>query len=375
VIPFNRATYNGEERKNLDLVLSQGYAAGNGPLTKQAESMLSEIHDGSKALLLTSCTHALELSARLLDLQPGDEVIVPSFSFVSTASAFIWNGAKPVFADVRRDTLNIDPESVERLITSKTKAICIVHYAGAGAEPERFARIATEHGIALIEDNAHGLGGSWNGQPLGTFGSISTLSFHETKNVSCGEGGAIILSDASLMERAEILREKGTNRSQYLRGAIDKYQWMDSGSSWVCSEFQAAVLVAQLKRLHAIQAARDRIWETYHLALADWAERNDIQRPSVPAIAHHTSHIYHLRLPSNSERDRFIDHMHQHGVHVVFHYQSLHASPFGRALNRSRNSCPNSDHASQCLVRLPIFEALTDDQLGHICDSILTFGQ
>ena len=226
MIPFNRPSFEGRELDYIAETIRQGCISGGGEFTKRAEKILADQHGGSTALLTTSCTHALEMSARLLDLQPGDEVIVPSYTFVSTASAFRWNGAVPVFADSRADTLNIDPRDVERRITSRTKAICIVHYGGVGAEPAVFADLASDNGLVLIEDNAHGFGGEYGGKRLGTFGAMSTLSFHETKNLTCGEGGAIVLNDPGLVERAEILREKGTDRSQFLRGQVDKYTWV-----------------------------------------------------------------------------------------------------------------------------------------------------
>jgi dTDP-4-amino-4,6-dideoxygalactose transaminase len=285
MIPFNRASFVGNERMFFDDALSRGHISGNGQFTKDAEQLLTSLVGGNATLLTTSCTHALELSARLLDLKPGDEVIVPSYTFVSSASAFAINGATPVFVDVRDDTLNIDLDQTRAAITERTKAICIVHYAGVGAEPDNFSRLASERGIALIEDNAHGLGGSWQGKALGSFGMCSTMSFHETKNVTCGEGGAIALQSRELLERAEILREKGTNRSRFLRGQVDKYTWVDVGSSWVMSDLLAAVLCAQLEQFESIQNDRMRIWDTYERELADWAKKNGVRTPVIPTEA------------------------------------------------------------------------------------------
>jgi len=314
------------------------------------------------------------MAARLLDLQPGDEVIVPSYTFVSTASAFMWNGAIPVFADIRPDTLNVDPASVEARITERTKAICIVHYAGVGAEPDRFADMALRHDVTLIEDNAHGLGARYQGQTLGTFGSMSTLSFHETKNVTCGEGGALVINDSELIERAEILREKGTNRSQFLRGQVDKYTWVDSGSSWVMSDLLAGVLVGQLERFTAIQQRRIVLWNRYQQELGQWARTNGVELPTIPSEVEHSAHMFHVRLPSLASRDQFIEHMRDHGVLAVFHYQSLHTSPQGLSLgNDSIPSCPHSDRTSKTLVRLPLFVSMEDSDQAHVLDAIRRF--
>lgn len=372
MIPFNRPAFQGREFDYIAEALRRGLISGNGTFTKQAEAALSEIHHGSSALLTTSCTHALELSARLLDLQPGDEVIVPSFTFVSTASAYMWSGAVPVFADSRPDTLNIDPRDVERLITSRTKAICIVHYAGVGAEPEEFAKLADENNLTLIEDNAHGLGGDYAGKRLGTFGAMSTLSFHETKNVTCGEGGAIILNDPALVERAEILREKGTDRSRFLRGQVDKYTWVDVGSSWVISDLLAAVLLAQLERFEEIQDFRMRLWKRYQETLEPWAVEVEATLPSIPSEAHHTAHMFHLRFDTIERRDAFIRHLDDQGALAVFHYQALHESPMGRRLGH-RNECPRASKAADTLVRLPLFNDMSESEQGAVIEAALSF--
>ena len=373
MIPFNRASFLGTERKLFDDALSKGHISGNGHYTKEAERQLAALVGGKSTLLTTSCTHALELSARLLDLQPGDEVIVPSYTFVSSAAAFAINGATPVFVDVRDDTLNIDFEQARAAITGRTKAICVVHYAGIGAEPDAFAKLASEQGIALIEDNAHGLGGTWQGQPLGSFGMCSTMSFHETKNVTCGEGGAIALRTQELFERAEILREKGTNRSRFLRGQVDKYTWVDVGSSWVMSDLLAAVLCAQLDQFDAIQEDRMKIWDTYDRELTSWAKENGVRTPVIPADAKHTAHMYHLRLPSLSDRTAFIDHLKDHEVLAVFHYQALHQSPVGRSKGRSRASLPVTEAAADTLVRLPLYRSLSEQELDRVLEAVTSF--
>lgn len=373
MIPFNKASFDGNELEYLAQAIHQGHTSGNGPFTQQAESLLAHMHGGSPTLLTTSCTHSLEMAARLLDLQPGDEVIVPSYTFVSTASAFLWNGAKPVFADIRPDTLNIDPASVRERITDRTRAICIVHYAGVGAEPDRFVEIARESGLTLIEDNAHGLGATYRGQTLGTFGALSTLSFHETKNVTCGEGGALIINDAERVERAEILRDKGTNRSRFLRGQVDKYTWVDVGSSWVMSDLLAAVLVGQLKRFDEIQLRRQTLWSRYYQELSSWACAQGIILPVIPVEAKHSAHMFHLRLPSLESRDRFIEHLRNDNIFSVFHYQSLHASPHGLLIGDQKHGCPQSELASAHVARLPMFVSMQDFEQEHVIESVTKF--
>lgn len=372
VIPFNRPSFHGNERLYMEQAITNGSISGNGEFTRKAEAALSEMHDGAAVLLTTSCTHALEMSARLLDLQPDDEVIVPSYTFVSSASAFMWNGARPVFANSRADTLNIDPADVAGLITPRTKAICIVHYAGVGADPREFAELAERHGIALIEDNAHGLGGTFEGQLLGTFGAMSTLSFHETKNITCGEGGALVINDPALVERAEILREKGTNRARFLRGQVDKYTWVDIGSSWVMSDMLAAILAAQLEGFDEIQERRLALWNRYHQGLADWASEANVLLPCIPVEAAHTAHMFHLRLASLERRDAFIQHMQERGVQTVFHYQALHESPVGLSLDQA-HACQVASDASHTLVRLPLFYDLSALDQQIIIDAVTAF--
>ena len=373
MIPFNKATYHESDRAYLNQALESGHSSGNGPFTRQVEAKLSALHQGSPALLTTSCTHALELAGRLLSLGPGDEVVVPSYTFVSTASAFLWNGAKPVFADVSPDTFNIDLRSVEQLVTDRTKAVCIVHYAGVGADPARFTDFCADRGLALIEDNAHGLGGVYEGRTLGTFGSMSTLSFHETKNVTCGEGGALVLNDVALVERAEILREKGTDRSRFMRGQTQKYTWMDSGSSWVMSDLLAALLLGQLERLDAITESRMRIWDTYREALAAWAHAIGASLPVIPAQAQHTAHMFYIVMPSSKVRDQFVEHMRRLDITVAFHYQSLHSSPMGSSLSPAVIDAPVSDRASRRLIRLPIYESLQPEDQAKVIDAVTAF--
>lgn len=373
MIPFNRATFDGKELANLAQAVANGHVSGNGAFTKRAEQMLTDIHRSGHSLLTTSCTHSLELCARLLDLQPGDEVIVPAFTFVSTAAAFMLHGATPVFVDVRDDTLNIDPYLAEQAITSRTRAICIVHYAGVGATPDIFKELADRHGLVLIEDNAHGLFGHYEGVPLGTFGQLSTMSFHETKNVTCGEGGALHINDDSYLERAEILREKGTNRSRFLRGQVDKYTWVDVGSSWVMSDLLAGVLVGQLERRKSIQSRRLEIWQTYDQRLASWADELKVKRPTVPSNCDHPGHMYHLRLSSLDDRTRFIDHLKNKDVMAVFHYQPLHLSAVGKSLGGRSGQHPVTENAADTLVRLPIHLDLSPSQLDRIISVVMEF--
>ena len=372
MIPFNRPSFDGNELAYISEAVMNRHTAGNGPLAKRAEAMLQEIQGGGTVLLTTSCTHALELSARLLDLQPGDEVIVPAFTFVSTASAFMWNGGAPVFADVREDTLNIDPDAVEALITDRTRAICIVHYGGVGAEPERFRHIAAERGLTLIEDNAHGLGARYQGAALGTFGAMSTLSFHETKNITCGEGGALVLNDPYLVERAEILREKGTDRSRFSQGQVDKYTWVDIGSSWVLSDLLGGVLVGQLERFEEIQQTRKVLWTNYREGLADWAGEKGFLMPVIPEGTEHVGHMFHLRFADLVQRNQFIAHMRKRDILVVFHYQALDDSPIGRSLGRD-SYCRNARRAADTIVRLPIYASLSSAEQAHVISSALSF--
>ena len=294
-IPFNRADIGPHDIELLAESISAGHISGNGPFTKRAEEQITKIIGSNRTLLTTSCTHALEMSALLLRLKPGDEVIVPAFTFVSTASAFMLYGAKPVFVDVRQDTLNIDLDQAEAAITSRTRAICVVHYGGVACEMERLVKLAKDHDLMLIEDNAHGLFAKYRGKYLGTFGALATQSFHETKNITCGEGGALVINDASLAERAEILREKGTDRTKFLRGQVDKYTWVDTGSSWVISDLLAAILFGQLSRADEIYKQRMDIWNRYHTELEAWALNNNVALPTVPEGCEHTGHVYHLR--------------------------------------------------------------------------------
>ena len=372
-IPFNRADIGKHDIELLSESISAGHISGNGPFTKRAEEQITKTLGNDRTLLTTSCTHALEMSALLLRLKPGDEVIVPAFTFVSTASAFMLYGAKPVFVDVRQDTLNIDLDQAEAAITPRTRAICVVHYGGVACEMDRLTKLAKDHNLILIEDNAHGLFAKYRGKYLGTFGALATQSFHETKNITCGEGGALVINDASLAERAEILREKGTDRTKFLRGQVDKYTWVDVGSSWVISDLLAAILFGQLSRADEIYEQRMKIWNRYHNELQSWAAKHDVTLPSVPNGCEHTGHVYHLRFQHGVQRDKFIDHLKQLGIYAVFHYQPLHLSSVGRTLGGQEGQFPVTESAGDCLVRLPLFNSLTSDEQTYIIDSIKVF--
>ena len=372
-IPFNRADIGKNDIELLGESISAGHISGNGPFTKRAEEQITKILGNDRTLLTTSCTHALEMSALLLRLKPGDEVIVPAFTFVSTASAFMLYGAKPVFVDVRQDTLNIDVDQAEAAITPRTRAICVVHYGGVGCEMERLVKLAQDHNLILIEDNAHGLFAKYRGKYLGTFGALATQSFHETKNITCGEGGALVINDASLAERAEILREKGTDRTKFLRGQVDKYTWVDTGSSWVISDLLASILFGQLCRADDIYIQRMKIWNRYDTELKTWASKHNVALPTVPDGCEHTGHVYHLRFQRGDQRDKFIDHLKQLGIYAVFHYQPLHLSTVGRSLGGRDGQFPVTESAGDCLVRLPLFNALTDDEQTHIIESVKVF--
>jgi dTDP-4-amino-4,6-dideoxygalactose transaminase len=373
MIPFNRAEINEYDIKLLTSSIGNRHISGNGSFTKTAESLLGKTINVPRVLLTTSCTHALEMSALLTKVGLGDEVIVPSFTFVSSASAFLLFGATPVFVDVEQDTLNIDPIAMEKAITPRTRAVCLVHYGGIAANLDRILEIARENNLAVIEDNAHGLFSTYKGKPLGSFGNLATQSFHETKNITCGEGGALLINDENLVERAEILREKGTDRTKFLRGQVDKYTWVDVGSSWVMSDMLAAILCGQLERADAINAQRIAIYNRYDNELRQWAEKHGVITPFHPTDTTHTAHVYHLRFRVGEMRDRFITHLAEHQIGAVFHYQPLHLSKIGRQLGGSVGDCPVTEHAGDCLVRLPLFNTLSMDEQTQVIEAINSF--
>jgi dTDP-4-amino-4,6-dideoxygalactose transaminase len=371
-VPFNRLTLLGDEFRYAAQAIEGTHISGDGPFSRRVHELLENALGVPKALLTTSCTHALEMAALLLRIEPGDEVILPSFTFVSTANAFVLRGAKPVFVDIRPDTLNLDEQLLPRAMSARTKAIVAVHYAGVGCEMDSIVTTAAARGIAVVEDNAHGLFATYRGRYLGTFGTFATQSFHETKNFTCGEGGALIVNDPRYIEEAEIVREKGTNRSRFFRGQVDKYTWVELGSSYVLSDMLAAFLYAQLEQRDVVQEQRRRIWERYARELRGWAEANGVALPYVPDHCGQAYHMFYLRLPSLRERTRFIQYLRESGINAVFHYVPLHSSPMARSLGVEAR-CPVTDRTSDQLVRLPFFNALRDDEQDRIIETIATF--
>jgi dTDP-4-amino-4,6-dideoxygalactose transaminase len=372
-IPFNRPSLTGNELRYIAEAVERGHISGDGYFTKQCHRVLEESLGVPKALLTTNCTHALEMSALLLNIQPGDEVICPSFTFVSTINAFVLRGAKPVFVDVRLDTLNLDETLLEAVITPRTRAILVVHYAGVACEMDTILAIAERHGIPVVEENAHGLFARYRGQYLGTFGVMATQSFHETKNFHCGEGGALLVNDPQYIERAEIIREKGTNRSRFFRGQVDKYTWVDVGSSYLPSEVLSAFLYAQLEARETIQAQRQRIWETYNAELDEWAAHHDVQLPTVPAHCEQAYHLFYMVLPSLQSRQNLIAHLKQHNILAVFHYLPLHLSEMGINYGGKPGDCPVTERLGDCLLRLPFYNDLADSDQARVIDAIRSF--
>jgi dTDP-4-amino-4,6-dideoxygalactose transaminase len=372
-IPFNRACFEGNERLYIEQALSNGHISGDGPFTRKCHEFFQTRLGVPKALLTTSCTHALEMSALLLNLKPGDEVIVPSFTFVSTVNAYVLRGVKPVFADIRPDTLNLDENVLERLITPRTKAIVPVHYAGVGCEMDAIMRIANAHRIPVVEDNAHGLFGKYKGQYLGTFGCMATQSFHETKNFCCGEGGALLVNDPHLVERAEIIREKGTNRSRFFRGMVDKYTWVDVGSSYLPSDILAAYLLAQLEVDTQIQAKRKSVWDRYNTRLKDWAHKNDVRMPVIPAHCEQVYHMFYLLFPDLVRRQAFLAYLKERQIMSVFHYLPLHLSDMGKQFGGKAGDCPVTENVSDRLARLPFFNNLSESDQDRVIECITTF--
>jgi len=369
-ILFNRPCLVGNELDYITDVIKVGHASGDGAYTRRCQALLERVLGVPKVLLTTSCTHALEMAALLLDIQPGDEVIVPSFTFVTTVSAFVLRGAQPVFIDIRPDTLNLDETRLERLITPRTKAIVPVHYAGVGCEMDIILEIARRHNVAVVEDNAHGLFGKYKDKYLGTFGCLATQSFHETKNFSCGEGGALLVNDPKYIERAEIIREKGTNRSRFFRGQVDKYTWVDLGSSYLPSDILAAFLYAQLEAREQIQVKRQRIWEYYYENLQDWAKDHAVRLPVVPMHCEQPYHMFYLLMPSLEQRQALITCLKTRGILSVFHYLPLHLSKMGRQFGGKEGDCPVTESVSDQLVRLPFYNDLQKEELERVCEAI-----
>ena len=372
-IPFNRACLSGNELAYISKSVEDSHISGDGPFSRKCHSWLEGYLGVEKALLTTSCTHALEMTAFLLDIQPGDEVIFPSFTFVSTVNAFVIRGANPVFIDIRPDTLNLDENKLENLITERTKAIVVVHYAGVGCEMDAILDIAQRHGVPVVEDNAHGLFGKYKGKALGTFGVMATQSFHETKNVTCGEGGALLINDRQYIERAEILREKGTNRSRFFRGQVDKYTWVDFGSSYLPSDMLAAFLFAQFESHAKIQTTRKRIWETYYRDLTDWASGRGILLPQIPDHCQQAYHMFYMILPDLETRQALIEYLQKLGIWSVFHYLPLHLSEMGKQFGGKPGDCPVTEDISDRLLRLPFYNCLSQEDQRFVIDSICSF--
>jgi dTDP-4-amino-4,6-dideoxygalactose transaminase len=372
-IPFNRPCFQGNELEYISDAIRSGHISGDGRFTLKCQDFLETRLGVGKALLTSSCTDALEMSALLLDIKPGDEVIVPSFTFVSTINAFVLRGATAVFADIRRDTLNLDERQLESLITPRTKAIVPVHYAGVGCEMDVICEVARSNGVAVVEDNAHGLFGKYKDKYLGTFGALATQSFHETKNITCGEGGALLINDSRLVQRAEILREKGTDRSRFFRGQVDKYTWVDVGSSFLPSDVTAAFLYAQLEASLKIQVARKRIWDRYNSELSSWAFQNGISLPFVPNECEQAYHMFYLIMPSFERRTALIDHLKSAGILSVFHYLPLHRSSMGIKHAGRVAHCPVTDEVSDRLLRLPFFNDLSIEDQDKVIEALKDF--
>jgi dTDP-4-amino-4,6-dideoxygalactose transaminase len=372
-VSFNRPTSVANEQAYMSVAIEAGRISGDGIFTRRCSEFLEQKLGVPKTLLTTSCTHALEMSALLLNIEPGDEVIMPSFTFVSTANAFALRGARIVFADIRPDTLNIDERALESLITPRTKAIVVVHYAGVGCEMDSIMATAKKHGIAVVEDNAHGLFGKYRGKYLGTFGDFATQSFHETKNITCGEGGALLVNDSTCVEQAEIVREKGTNRSRFFRGLVDKYTWVALGSSYLPSEILAAFLWAQLEAYESIQHKRQAVWNRYAQGLLDWSEKVGIGLPQIPDFCEQSYHMFYVIMPDLENRQALIAHLKSAGIEAVFHYLPLHASEMGLRLGGRVGDCPVTESISDRLLRLPFYTDLKESDQARAIEALRAF--
>ena len=372
-VDFNHPVPVGSEYEYMRQAVESGHISGDGAFTKKCHALLERELGVAKALLTTSCTHALEMSAFLLDIRPGDEVVIPDFTFVSTVNAFVLRGAVPVFIDVRPDTLNLDESRLDAAITPRTRAIVPVHYAGVGCEMDSIMDIAGRHKVAVIEDSAHALFGKYKDKYLGTFGAMAAQSFHETKNFSCGEGGALLINDPGLVERAEIIREKGTNRARFFRGQVDKYTWVDIGSSYLPSDILAAFLYAQLEQREKVQSHRRRVWEMYQAGLQDWAAAHDVRLPTIPADCEQAYHMFYLLLPGLELRQKLIAYLRERGIYSVFHYLPLHLSDMGQKFGGRPGDCPVTERISDQLVRLPFHNALTGNDQEVVIEALREF--
>lgn len=372
-IPFNRPHMTGKELYYISQAHFNGALAGDGPFTKRCHTWLEQSTGASKVLLSHSCTAALEMSAMLLDVQPGDEVIMPSFTFVSTANAFVLRGATPVFIDVRADTLNLDERLIEDAITPRTRAIVPVHYAGVGCEMDAIMSVARRHSLKVVEDAAQGVMASYRGRALGAIGDLGNFSFHETKNVISGEGGALLVNDPALASMAEIVREKGTDRSRFFRGEVDKYTWQEAGSSFLPGELVAAFLWAQLEEAESITRQRLAIWQRYYEMLAPLEQAGFIRRPIVPAECEHNGHMFYILIAPGQDRQSLLAALKERGVSAVFHYVPLHSSPAGRRFGRANGNLTVTDDISERIIRLPLWIGLTPEQQAYVVEGITEF--
>jgi len=372
-IPFNSAKEIGDELKYIEQSIKTPHISSDGEFTSKCNLFFEEFFSLQKSFLTTSCTSALEAVALLLNLKPGDEIILPSYTFVSTANAFILNGAKPIFIDIRADTLNLDEKLLESHITNKTKAIIPVHYAGVACEMDEIIKIANDNNIIVIEDNAHGLFGKYKGKYLGTFGAFSTQSFHETKNLTCGEGGALFINDKKYIERAEIILDKGTNRKEFLSGLEDKYSWVDYGSSYRLADLLAAFLYGQIRGYTEIQSKRKKIFNYYFKNLTDWAINNGVSLPTIPKHCESSYHIFYIIMPDKRSRDNLIDWLKKRDIKAVFHYIPLNSSKMSIKNGWDTSECPVSVRISETIIRLPFYHSLENKDLDIIINKIIDF--
>jgi len=374
-IPFNKPYFGKSSSIELSKVLESDKFSGDGPMTGLATSKLIEVMDVPNALLTTSCTQSLELSSLLLDLKPGDEVIMPAFNFTSQAIAVANFGAIPVFVDINRKTKNIDFKKIGSAISLKTRAISVVNYAGIACDFDDIREVASKSDLVVIEDNAHGLGGALNGRRLGSFGDISVQSFHDTKNIQCGEGGSITFNNLKFLDRAKVLREKGTNRQAFLDGQVDKYSWVDLGGSYLLSDILAAILLGQLAEFQEIQKSRIQIWNAYQNALQIWAEKNRFEVPHIPQGNSNTAHMFYLIAPSKKVRDHFISRLSEKGIDARFHYQALHNTKAGIKFGRVVEECEVAESIAETLVRLPLWYGMKEEEISQVIDGVLEFSE
>ena len=371
-VPFNMPSFSSDVIKHIQDAISSGKISGDGNFTKKCSELLKDNLKVERALITTSCTHALEMASILLDIEDGDEIIAPSYTFVSTVNSFVIRGAKPIFIDIKMDTLNMDENSIESLITKKTKAIIPVHYAGVGCEMDKILDLSRKYNIPIVEDNAHGLFAKYKDKYLGTFGTFATQSFHETKNYSCGEGGALLINDKKYINRAEIIREKGTNRKMFLDGLVDKYSWEDIGSSYLPSDILAAVLYSQLKCREEIHTKRKIIYDYYYHHLVDWAHDNQVLLPKVPEYCEQSYHMFYMVMPTIKKRNSLLNLLNGAGIKSIFHYVPLHTSKMGLKFGNKKGDLPVTEKVSDCLIRLPFFNDISESQLKYVVEIILS---